>query len=205
MKKLLYLCPIALILYLSLVIAFAHPGRTDGNGGHYNRDTGEYHYHHGYGPHSHDDGFCPIEPDNDRYYSEPDIQKENVTSNFKFESTNSQSSKSEKVHKQDFLLWFVKLSPAYIWGASDVIHLIITFAIIGFLIYIFSSERSISFTIAFIVFAMSAIIFSLSLIFSNPSKESFFEAWVAGVTFTIIIYPLLVGGTYTTLSDFNLL
>jgi hypothetical protein len=24
---------------------FSHPGRTDANGGHYNRKTGEYHYH----------------------------------------------------------------------------------------------------------------------------------------------------------------
>ncbi|MDE6593317.1 MAG: YHYH domain-containing protein [Oscillospiraceae bacterium] len=27
--------------------AFAHPGRTDSSGGHYNRSTGEYHYHNG--------------------------------------------------------------------------------------------------------------------------------------------------------------
>lgn len=26
-------------------ISFAHPGRTDSNGGHYDRSTGEYHYH----------------------------------------------------------------------------------------------------------------------------------------------------------------
>lgn len=29
--------------------AFAHPGRTDSSGGHYNRSTGEYHYHNGGG------------------------------------------------------------------------------------------------------------------------------------------------------------
>lgn len=28
-------------------IAFAHPGRTDSNGGHWNRSTGTYHYHNG--------------------------------------------------------------------------------------------------------------------------------------------------------------
>lgn len=33
----------------------AHPGRTDGKGGHTNRSTGEYHYHHGYSPHDHYD------------------------------------------------------------------------------------------------------------------------------------------------------
>ena len=28
-------------------MVFAHPGRTDSNGGHWNRSTGEYHYHSG--------------------------------------------------------------------------------------------------------------------------------------------------------------
>lgn len=32
------------ILNISLV-SFAHSGRTDANGGHYDRSTGEYHYH----------------------------------------------------------------------------------------------------------------------------------------------------------------
>ena len=36
------------IIYISLFsISFAHPGRTDSNGGHYDRSTGEYHYHDG--------------------------------------------------------------------------------------------------------------------------------------------------------------
>lgn len=38
-----------------IVVANAHPGRTDQNGGHYDRDTGEYHYHHGYSAHQHTD------------------------------------------------------------------------------------------------------------------------------------------------------
>ncbi|MEN6384033.1 MAG: YHYH domain-containing protein [Phycisphaerales bacterium] len=36
------------IMVISLLLfsfAFAHPGRTDSKGGHYNRKTGEYHYH----------------------------------------------------------------------------------------------------------------------------------------------------------------
>lgn len=40
-------------------IVYAHPGRTDSNGGHYNRSTGEYHYHHGYPEHQHPGGICP--------------------------------------------------------------------------------------------------------------------------------------------------
>lgn len=32
-------------LSFACCLAFGHPGRTDANGGHYNRKTGEYHYH----------------------------------------------------------------------------------------------------------------------------------------------------------------
>lgn len=38
-----------------LIVAFAHGGKADANGGHYNHNTGEYHYHHGYSAHSHYD------------------------------------------------------------------------------------------------------------------------------------------------------
>lgn len=59
MKK----CIMALLLVFSLVsVAYAHPGRTDGAGGHYVTDTGEYHYHHGYPAHSHAGG-CPYDYD----------------------------------------------------------------------------------------------------------------------------------------------
>lgn len=43
------------IVLLVPFVSFAHPGRTDSQGGHYNRSTGEYHYHHGYSPHDHYD------------------------------------------------------------------------------------------------------------------------------------------------------
>ena len=47
---------ISLILVLSAApSALAHPGRTDANGGHTDRSTGEYHYHHGYPAHQHYD------------------------------------------------------------------------------------------------------------------------------------------------------
>ena len=42
----LVLVPLLALVCLSVV--FAHPGKTDADGGHYNRSTGEYHYHHGY-------------------------------------------------------------------------------------------------------------------------------------------------------------
>lgn len=40
----------------TILTAYAHSGRTDANGGHYNRSTGEYHYHHGFPAHSHSNG-----------------------------------------------------------------------------------------------------------------------------------------------------
>ena len=42
-------------LYFLITPVFSHPGRTDSNGGHYDRSTGEYHYHHGHSAHQHYD------------------------------------------------------------------------------------------------------------------------------------------------------
>lgn len=60
-----YLIPIlACMLLLSCcTVAFAHPGATDANGGHYDHSTGEYHYHQGYPAHQHTDGRCPYNYD----------------------------------------------------------------------------------------------------------------------------------------------
>ena len=55
MKKALLAISIIIILASVALVVFAHPGDTDGAGGHYNRSTGEYHYHHGYSEHSHYD------------------------------------------------------------------------------------------------------------------------------------------------------
>lgn len=43
-----------MVTVLTLITSL-HSGRTDGNGGHYNRSTGEYHYHHGHPAHDHYD------------------------------------------------------------------------------------------------------------------------------------------------------
>lgn len=42
-------------------VGVAHSGRTDSQGGHYNRKTGEYHFHHGYPAHDHPGGVCPYD------------------------------------------------------------------------------------------------------------------------------------------------
>lgn len=55
MKRFISFLLAALIMLLVSRTATAHPGRTDGNGGHTDNSTGEYHYHHGYPAHQHYD------------------------------------------------------------------------------------------------------------------------------------------------------
>ena len=48
----------AILVFLVMILpvpVLAHPGRTDGKGGHTDHSTGEYHYHHGYSAHQHYD------------------------------------------------------------------------------------------------------------------------------------------------------
>lgn len=59
MKRFQWLIPLLAILLCT--VSYAHSGRTDANGGHYNRSTGEYHYHHGYSAHQHPGGVCPYD------------------------------------------------------------------------------------------------------------------------------------------------
>lgn len=57
------------ICVLFITTASAHGGRTDANGGHYDRATGEYHYHHGYSAHQHPGGVCPYSYDDQTDHS----------------------------------------------------------------------------------------------------------------------------------------
>ncbi len=58
MKKALV---ISLFMFLIPLSVFAHSGKTNSDGGHYDSSTGEYHYHHGYSAHSHNNGICPYD------------------------------------------------------------------------------------------------------------------------------------------------
>lgn len=49
----------AVLACLLITVCYAHSGRTDSKGGHYDRKNGGYHYHHGYPAHDHPDGKCP--------------------------------------------------------------------------------------------------------------------------------------------------
>ena len=54
-RRLFALVIAALVVISLLCISYAHPGGTDGAGGHYDHSDGTYHYHHGYSAHSHRD------------------------------------------------------------------------------------------------------------------------------------------------------
>lgn len=81
MKKIILYIFIIIILFVP--VSFAHSGRTDSNGGHYDRSTGEYHYHHGYSAHQHINGICPYNDtsydDSTGQYSFSDINDELLT------------------------------------------------------------------------------------------------------------------------------
>lgn len=62
------LCFILVFLLLALPV-FAHPGKTDDNGGHTDHSTGTYHYHHGYEAHYHTGGACPFDFDDQTDHS----------------------------------------------------------------------------------------------------------------------------------------
>lgn len=53
----------AVLACLLITVCYAHSGRTDSKGGHYDRKNGGYHYHHGYPAHDHPDGKCPYDFD----------------------------------------------------------------------------------------------------------------------------------------------
>lgn len=80
----------------------AHPGRTDGDGGHYDHSDGEYHYHHGQPAHQHydidGDGNidCPYKfIDNTNHNSKNDSSVNSISSEKK-ESKNSDADNNPK-------------------------------------------------------------------------------------------------------------
>lgn len=93
MKKILLFLLVLIILALSLSApVFAHPGKTDANGGHYDHETGEYHYHHGYPAHQHYGGSCPYDFDDQTGIN----SRPSTGSSSQSSSSSSSSSRSSK-------------------------------------------------------------------------------------------------------------
>ena len=76
MKKIYIFILSLIIICCSSSLVLAHSGRTDTNGGHFNRDTGDYHYHHGLPEHDHPDGVCPYESNNEESSSNTTTETE---------------------------------------------------------------------------------------------------------------------------------
>ena len=85
-----------LVSALLIPAADAHPGSTDGMGGHYDNATGIYHFHHGYPAHHHPDGVCPY--DSSRLYPTDPPSKASGTTRPTTVSENSGSSLTSRFY-----------------------------------------------------------------------------------------------------------
>ena len=121
------------------MVAFAHGGNTDSNGGHYDRSSGEYHYHHGYSAHSHydmnGDGVidCPYDFDDKTNHNN------SGSGNNKVETTNTDKNKLTvggitliivEILLSSFVIVFFSfctlILPGAVWLLSKLIQLMFT-------------------------------------------------------------------------------
>lgn len=138
----------------------AHPGRTDGSGGHTNHSTGEYHYHHGHAAHDHydmdGDGVldCPYDFD-DR----TDHNSGNSNSSF---NSGKKDSVSKKTTLADILKAMLEcLIPAILTGCA-VSYLLFH------LFYLIWGEKK-GCLISSILFVATSILAYIWLIFNHLS------------------------------------
>lgn len=111
MKKFLLLCFSLAIISCLTVSSYAHPGRTDANGGHTDNSTGEYHYHHGYPAHNHRDMDgdgdldCPylFDDKTDKGSSNSISSSKNNTSKNSYATT----SKGDETQVPNFVYWII--------------------------------------------------------------------------------------------------
>lgn len=107
---------------LLILPVYAHGGRTDANGGHYDSSTGEYHYHHGYPAHQHVNGTCPYNFDD----------KTDIDSEYQSSKNSTLDDKSEtKKQKSDKTLFVVSWVAVILFIILPLAHfLYMAFAII---------------------------------------------------------------------------
>ena len=134
--KLRYIVLLLALLPLLAVPVAAHPGRTDSNGGHTNRSTGEYHYHHGYPAHQHYDQNgdgkpdCPYEFDDKTDHSSANSSKNGYSDSFnkavqdalaKQQSSTPATTTQKKSNDRAFF---------------DIVDDILGFAFLGFFVFV---------------------------------------------------------------------
>ena len=179
----------AIVLFIfSVVSSFAHSGRTDSKGGHYDRSAGEYHYHHGMSAHQHPNGVCP-------YAVDETTTKQKYTfsdsENFTEESDDAKSKFEYVKTNYEFL---GKLSDTHEWHISDVIHLVVS-ASLPFVIFIFCTDvkfrkfRRFGDLLFTLLMSLALCGYSLTLIFPyGLDGLDFLWRWVANG----LIVPVIV-------------
>lgn len=116
MKKQIALLIVGVLL-ANLPIS-AHPGKTDGDGGHYNRSTGEYHYHHGFSAHQHTNGVCPYDfQDRTSHSSGGSSNKNGVVDNLFDEPVEYLSQKKKDTTPKELSAWKEILDVVGIYAA----------------------------------------------------------------------------------------
>lgn len=99
LKKKVILILISFLILLS-TLSCAHSGKTDSNGGHYDRSTGEYHYHHGYSAHQHPNGICPYESSQEKVVVGEEEEVNNTQDNYKEIEINNLKEEIEDLKRQ---------------------------------------------------------------------------------------------------------
>jgi hypothetical protein len=130
MKVRKFLLPILILLLFGTYVS-AHPGSTDGDGGHFDHSSGEYHYHHGYPAHEHSDGECPYDFDDQENSSASFSSKKTATANTATPSEQKPSKpstvKKSKVGKVLEIIMLVILGPVVYFVFSMAIAFAVAF------------------------------------------------------------------------------
>ena len=111
MRSLIFCCVVFLLLSVLFFPVFAHPGKTDSNGGHYDHEDGSYHYHHGYPAHKHPGGVCPYDFDDKTDHS----GKNNSSSVTKEEAEKETSDSDDDIFVYVLFGAFIIALGGYIW------------------------------------------------------------------------------------------
>ena len=110
MRKPLILFLCILVLCILPFSVYAHPGRTNSDGGHWDYENGDYHYHHGYPEHDHydidGDGYadCPYDFDDKTDHSSGnDSSPEQHTDNSVQSAISKSTIKTDKASLWDII------------------------------------------------------------------------------------------------------
>lgn len=128
-KPIAFLCYFLIILIYFLPLSTsAHSGRTDSNGGHTDKSTGEYHYHHGYPAHDHwdidGDGTidCPYYFDDKTSHNSG--SSNNTSSSIGQQNSTDTSTASKEVETKvpSFIYWIIGILLIVIIVMSQIIR-----------------------------------------------------------------------------------